>query len=346
MSDIDDSVTRVTDLRSLALVDPALRVALDAMPNIALSEELLPEVRARAFPLEPVPGAAEAVGMEVRTIPGPEGAPDVGITIYRPLAATGLLPAIFHIHGGGYVAGAAANLEPLHRPMAWTLECMIVSVDYRLAPETRFPGAIEDCYAALAWSFNHATDLGIDATRIGVMGESAGGGLAAALALLARDRGKFALAFQHLIYPMLDDRTCASADPHPYAGEFLWTPHNNAFGWSALLGKPPGSPDVSPYAAAARATDLSRLPPTFISTGALDLFIEEDMEYARRLMRHGVPVELHVYPGAYHAFDVFTDAPIAHDARRDSLAALRRALRGDASSRRQEWSGRWESNPR
>jgi len=126
---------------------------------------------------------------------------------------------------------------------------------------------------------------------------------------------------------MLDDRTCVTRSPHPYAGEFLWTPHNNAFGWSALLGVAPGSADVSPYAAAARATDLSGLPPTFISTGALDLFVEEDMEYARRLIRAGVSVELHVYAGAYHAFDVLTNAPIAATAKRDSLAALRRFLK-------------------
>jgi acetyl esterase/lipase len=159
------------------------------------------------------------------------------------------------------------------------------------------------------------------------MGESAGGGLAAALALLARDRREHSLAFQHLIYPMLDDRTCVAKNPHLFAGEFLWTAHNNAFGWSALLGAAPGSANVSPYAAAARADDLSGLPPTFISTGALDLFLEEDMEYARRLIRQGVPVELHVYPGAYHAFDFLTNARIAAAARRDSLAALRRFLR-------------------
>jgi acetyl esterase/lipase len=146
------------------------------------------------------------------------------------------------------------------------------------------------------------------------------------LALLARDRGEYPLAFQHLIYPMLDDRTCVSADPHPYTGEYIWTPHNNSFGWSALLNAPPGSDGVSTYAAPARALDLSGLPKTFISTGALDLFLEEDIEYARRLMRHGVPVELHVYPGAYHAFDLALDARVAADAKRDSCSALQRAL--------------------
>jgi triacylglycerol lipase len=145
--------------------------------------------------------------------------------------------------------------------------------------------------------------------------------------LLARDRGEYALAFQHLTYPMLDDRTCVMAEPHPYAGEFIWTAHNNAFGWSSLLGVPPGSSGVSPYAAAARAENLAGLPPAFISVGTLDLFLEEDIDYARRLVRHGVPVELHVYPGAYHAFNIAPDAKVAQDARRDSLSALQRALR-------------------
>jgi triacylglycerol lipase len=225
-----------------------------------------------------------------------------------------------------FVVGTAAMMDPAHRALALELDCSIVSVEYRLAPETPFPGAIEDCYAALAWLFKEAPRLGVDSSRIGVMGESAGGGLAAALALLTRDRGEYRLAFQHLIYPMLDDRTCVSAPPHPYTGEFIWTPHNNAFGWSALLNAQPGSDGVSIYAAPARAEDLSGLPKAFISTGALDLFLEEDIEYARRLARHGVPVEMHVYAGAYHAFDLQFDARVAADAARDSASALRRAL--------------------
>lgn len=159
------------------------------------------------------------------------------------------------------------------------------------------------------------------------MGESAGGGLAAAFALLVRDRGEHRLAFQHLIYPMLDDRTSAGeADVHPFAGEFIWNHHNNRFGWEALLGVPPGSVSVSSYASPARAESLAGLPPTFISTGALDLFVDEDVTYAQRLIRAGVPTELHVYPGAFHAFDFAPDADVSKRARRDSLAALARAL--------------------
>jgi triacylglycerol lipase len=144
---------------------------------------------------------------------------------------------------------------------------------------------------------------------------------------MVRDRGEHRLAFQHLIYPMIDDRTCTRPDPHPFTGEFIWPPANNRFGWAALLGHEPGRDGVSPYAAAARADDVSRLPPTFISTAALDLFVEENIEYARRLMRAGVPVELHVYPGAFHAFNLWPMAHVAEAARRDSREALRRAMR-------------------
>jgi triacylglycerol lipase len=286
-----------------AHVDPELHQMLDLFPTVMLTNELLPAMR-RCPPWAPVnPADRERTDCTERAIPGPAGAPDVMIRIYRPRGSAVPLPCIFHMHGGGYVAGDAADLEGVHLPLAADLGCVIVSVNYRLAPETPLPGGIEDCYAALSWSSANASELGIDPARIGLMGESAGGGLAAALALLARDRGEIALAFQHLIYPMIVDRTCVRADPHPIVGGFIWTPHNNRFGWSALLGREPGGPDVSPYAAAARADDLSGLPPTFISTGGLDLLLEENIEYARRLSRAANAVELHVYPGAFHAFN-------------------------------------------
>ena len=299
---------------------------LELFPTMQFSTELLPEIRAREFPMVSDPVVAAQVAMETQAVPGPKGAPQVLVRIYTPKHGAGLRPCILHMHGGGFVVGTAAMMDPSHRALALDMNCVIVSVDYRLAPETPFPGGIEDCYAALAWLFKEAPRLGVDSNRIGVMGESAGGGLAAALALLARDRQEYALAFQHLLYPMLDDRTCISADPHPHTGEYIWTPHNNAFAWSALLNARPGSEGVSMYAAPARAENLSGLPKAFISTGALDLFLEEDLEYARRLMRHGVPVEMHVYPGAYHAFDLQVDARVAVDAKRDSDSALRRAL--------------------
>ncbi|CAN1572186.1 Aes Esterase/lipase [Caulobacteraceae bacterium] len=316
----------MTQPDSRHLVDPQLLPMLEAFPTVAITTEMLPAMRARPpwFPVSPDDIAR--TDLTVRKVPRPDGAPEVEVWIYRPRDAVGPLPCIFHIHGGGYVAGDAAQNEGGHRPLAASLGCCIVSVNYRLAPETPHPGPVEDCYAALAWLFANTADLQIDPTRVGVMGESAGGGLAAALALLVRDRGQFRLAFQHLIYPMLDDRTCISADPHPFVGEYIWTAHNNHFGWSSLLGHAPGIEGVSPYAAPARAEDLSGLPPTFISTGSLDLFLEEDLEYARRLLRAGVPVELHVYPGGFHAFNVAPGVAIAAMARRDSADALARAL--------------------
>jgi triacylglycerol lipase len=316
----------MTPTRSRHLVDPQLLPMLEAFPTVALSDAILPVMRARP-PWSPVnPADVARTDLTIRKVPGPEGAPEVEVYVYRPVGVEGALPCILHIHGGGYVAGDASGVEGAHRPLAADLGCCILSVNYRLAPETRYPGALEDCYAALAWLVAQAQALGVDPARIGVMGESAGGGLAAALALLVRDRGVYSLLFQHLIYPMLDDRTCVAEDPHPYVGEYIWTPHNNHFGWSALLGTAPGGPDVSPYAAAARATDLSGLPPTYLSTGSLDLFLEENLDYAKRLLRVGVPVELHVYPGGFHAFNVAPGADIAVAARRDSKVALSRAL--------------------
>lgn len=311
------------------LVDPQLLPLLDAWPTVTLTREVLSAIRATdRLPMPELSEAAAAVDLTRHSVAGPDGAPDVGVLVYRPGEASAPLPCIFHIHGGGYVIGSVEPQEAQHRDMAARLGCVLVTVDYRLAPETVFPGAVEDCYVALSWVFAAAADLGIDPERIGVMGESAGGGLAAGLALLARDRGQHRLAFQHLIYPMIDDRTCVHPDPHPHAGEFIWTPEHNHFGWAALLGVEPGSAGVSPYAAAARADDLTNLPPTYIATGGLDLFLEEDLDYARRLMRAGVPVELHVYPGGFHGFDFDPGAEVSARARRDSMDALSRSLKG------------------
>lgn len=305
------------------LVDPDLLPLLDAFPAVTITSDNLVALRARDLPLPPVQDCG--VLLEEREIDGPPGAPPIGLRIYRPAEAEGPLGCIFHIHGGGFVGGSAKEVEFLHRPLAASLGCIIVSVDYRLAPETVFPGAIGDCYAALGWTFRNAAAIGVDPARIGVMGESAGGGLAAALALMARDRGEYRLAFQHLTYPMLDDRTCVR-DPHPHAGEYIWHAINNRFGWTSLLGHEPGRADVSPYAAPARALDLAGLPPTFISTAALDIFVDEDIDYAQRLNRAGVSCELHVWPGAFHGFDILPGVPVADAARAASAAALAKFL--------------------
>jgi triacylglycerol lipase len=302
---------------------------LETFPVFALSNEVLPALReGMKQMMAAVPTPEGALQPEERLVPGPAGAPDVRVLIWRPVGAGGALPAIFHVHGGGYIMGTPEMMAPEHRVLAPTFNCVVVSVDYRLAPDAPHPAPIEDCYAALKWTFENAAGLGIDPKRIGVSGESAGGGLAAALALVARDRGEVPLAFQHLIYPMIDDRTCTTADPHPYVGEHIWTPESNLFGWTALLGTAPGGPDVDPYAAAARATDLKGLPPTYIAVGALDLFLDENLDYALRLTRAGVPVELHVYPGAFHGFQAAPEARVTLTATRDSRDALARFLNG------------------
>jgi triacylglycerol lipase len=316
--------------RSKYLVDPDLLPLLEERPALDLSVEMLPAVRqmiAEEAAAAPVADRG-AVGVEQVIVPAGAHGPAVRVLAYRPDRAAGVLPALLHIHGGGYVIGLPEMNDAANRALALELGCAIFSVDYRLAPETPHPGPLEDCYAALAWLHDHAVALRIDPAWIGVKGESAGGGLAAALCLLARDRGAYPVAFQHLIYPMIDDRTCVETDPNRFAGEFLWTPALNALGWRALLGVAPGSAGVSAYAAAARAETLAGLPPCFISLGALDLFFDEDLDYARRLARAGVAVELHVYPGAFHAFQMSPAARVTIASDRDTVAALRRAMFG------------------
>jgi acetyl esterase/lipase len=230
-----------------------------------------------------------------------------------------------HIHGGGYVLGSPDMQHQRNAALANDLRCVVLSVDYRLAPETRAPGSVEDCYAALAWLQAQAAQRGIDPTRIAVLGESAGGGLAAALCLLARDRREWAIASQILIYPMLDDRTGREPAANRFAGEFLWPAPTNQFGWSALLGE--AGHAISPYAVPARVERLEGLPSTFIGVGALDLFVEEGLDYSRRLLRAGVPLELHVYEGAFHGFDLAAEAEVSQRLNRDYRAALAKVFR-------------------
>jgi len=312
------------------LVDPELAAMLDQIPTVELTEEIIKQVRARDQTMrsQKLPNLPTFPDIEVTEcfVPGPERAPEVRVLVYLPITVEGPRSTLLWLHGGGYILGTPEQEDLMVKNMVSAIGCVSVSVDYRLAPETRHPGPVEDCYAALKWLHTHASELRVDPTRIAIGGSSAGGGLAAALGLLARDRGEIPLAFQLLIQPMLDDRTCTLTEPHPYTGEFIWTREANRFGWTSLLGQEPGLPDVSPYAAAARAEHLEGLPPTFISAGALDLFLEEDLEYARRLTRAGVPTEFHIYPGAYHGFRMVADAQVTQTAARDQLAALKRAL--------------------
>lgn len=308
------------------LVDPDLVPILAYIPNTPLTADNIQQVRAMSS-RSPV-DMPEFAALSVREyfIPGPEGAPDVRVLVCMPPATQEPLPVLLWLHGGGYVMGSADAEDLMVKTIVSAVGCVTVSVDYRLAPETPYPGPLEDCYAALKWVSQQAAELGIDPNRIAVGGSSAGGGLAAALALLARDRGEFQLMFQFLIAPMIDDRTVTLENPHPYTGEFIWTREANRFGWTSLLGHEPGGADVSPYAAVARAENLEGLPAAFINVGALDLFLEEDMDYARRLLRAGVPTELHVYPGTYHGFRMVANAQVTQTAQRDQLSALKRAF--------------------
>jgi acetyl esterase/lipase len=315
-------------VNSRHLVDSELAPALDLLPAMELSLPTLPAWRARlaemfAHIASQLPTSSQVERKEF-LVPRPDGAPDVRLLVYRPAAGGTSRPAYFYIHGGGYVMGSPDMVGVQSRVIATDLGCVVAAVDYRLAPETTFPGNVEDCYAALKWFHGHAAELGVDAEHIAIGGESAGGGLAAALALLVRDRGEIPIIHQQLVYPMLDDRSPDSS--HPYAGEFGWTREANRFGWRSLLGREPGGADVSPYAAAARAEHLEGLAPAFIGVGALDLLLEENLEYARRLSRAGVPVELHVYPGAFHGSDMMAEARLSKMHTRDQMEALRAAF--------------------
>lgn len=316
-------------MTSRPLLDPELAPLLDIFPTADLNAEVLPQRRQQFLEqIKMQPDTADDLRIirQEHHVPGPADAPPVRVLVYSPAGAGQDRPALLHVHGGGYVLAQPEMNDMRNTALASALECVIVSVDYRLAPETPFPGAVEDCYAALRWLQKQASALGVDPARIALIGESAGGGLAASLALLARDRGEVKPCFQMLIYPMLDDRTASTRAASPLAGEFFWTSASNRFGWSSLLGREPGGPDTSPYAAAARAANLAGLPPCFIGVGTLDLFVDENIEYARRLITSGVTTELHVYPGAFHGFDMMADAHVSRMFTRDVETALRRAL--------------------
>lgn len=251
------------------------------------------------------------------------GGPGVKVFVINAQPGRAPRPAILHTHGGGFVAGSAQASVRQLQEIAAALDCVAVSVEYRLAPETPFPGALDDNYAALRWLHRQAAALGVEPSKIALLGESAGGGHAAMLALAARDRGEVPVAFQALIYPMLDDRTGSSRDVPPHIGTLLWTPEHNRFGWSSLLGWPVGSREPPRGAVPARVDDVAGLPPTFIAVGALDLFVQEGIEYAARLIAAGVPTELSVIPGAFHAFDaIVPDAAVSRGLGRQLQRAL------------------------
>jgi acetyl esterase/lipase len=289
---------------------PATRQTLAAM-NAAMAD-LVPEI----------PGVVTSD----HYAPGLDGAPDVMVRVYQPEQRPAVLPALLWIHGGGYVLGSVEADDVKAKVLALSLNCVVASVEYRLAPEHPFPAPVEDCYAALKWLAANTAQFGINPDRIAIGGASAGGGLAAGLGLLTRDRGEVKICYQLLIYPMIDDTNVEQAGPDvPDAP--LWTRANNLLGWRAYLGQEPGSNGVSPYAAATRAEDVRGLPPTYIGVGTPDLFRDADIAYAQRLMRAGVPTELHVYADGFHGFDAFAaESDAAKRFSGEQIRLLARAL--------------------
>jgi len=258
-------------------------------------------------------------------VPGPSA--DLPARIYRPESAGDTAaPALIYFHGGGFVLGNIEICDPFCRALANRSGCVVISINYQKAPEHKFPIALEDCYAALKWCFEHADEIGVDSSRIAIGGGSAGGGLAAALALLVRDRAEMDVVFQMLIYPMIDDTNVAPAS-ETLPDTYIWSRANNLFGWTSYLGRAPGGEGVSPYAAAFRASDLTGLPPALIVVGELDLFVDENIEYARRLIGAGIPTELQVYPGAYHGFiNIAPEADVSQQCIAACTQALKKAL--------------------
>ena len=274
-----------------------------------------------AFTSKPSPD----VPFEKRLIPGARGQPDVVVYVINAKAGGGR-PAILHTHGGGFVTGSAEQDVSSLQALCKQLDCVAVSVEYRLAPETNYAGSIEDNYAGLNWLHANAATLGVDPARIAVMGESAGGGHAALLAIAARDRGEVPVCFQCLVYPMLDDRTGTTRPVPWHVGRIIWTSERNRFGWESFLGVKPGGSSV-PGGVPARVRDLAGLPPGWIGVGSIDLFHDEDVDYAQRLNNAGVPTELIVVPGGFHGFDnAMFVAPITRWFNAAKLDALRRGL--------------------
>lgn len=305
-------------------LDPELLPSLDAFTAemIAAIGDDPPRARQLFAARRGQPPPAPGVRVEETEIATPAGA--VPIVIYQP-PAPAPRPALLWFHGGCYVFGSARDDEN-GNAFADRAGCTVVSVAYRLAPEFSYRESVADAFAALCWLVDHAGALGVDGRRVAIGGGSAGGGLAAGLALYNRDHGGPAVAFQLLIYPMLDD-THDTPSGHEIADPRVWHRAVSLKAWRMYLGEEYGTDGVSPYAAAARATDLSGLPPAFVTVGARDMFRDESISYAQRLMAAGVPTELAVYPGMNHLGELLAPtAAVSQRMRGDYLAALERAL--------------------
>lgn len=299
-------------------LDPEFEALRGTFALPELRADTLAAARAFAPDLPPLSDAVERVDHVVST------EPDVVVRVHTPVAGAHRRSCLVSIHGGGYVMGGRDLDDEMFDRLCPDLGIVGVSVEYRLAPETPFPGPLEDCYAALGWVHRHAADLGVEPDRLGIAGVSAGGGLCAALALLARDRGEVEVQFQLLDSPMIDDRQITPSSR--LDDLFVWSRSSNEFAWRAYLGDLYGSDRVPALAAVARADDLRGLPEAYVCVGGADGFRDEDIDYARRLCGAGVATELHVYPGAPHGVGVFEDTVLAQRYRSDQRGWLRRQL--------------------
>jgi acetyl esterase/lipase len=302
--------------------DPELAAALPAIRAARpdrITAETIPAVRQGAPGAPPPPSDAELSRGGAFRIETHDR-----LLLCLPTGGPAPVPVVYFIHGGGMITGS--NRLGIDQPLDWAaaLGFAVVSVAYRLAPEHPYPAGLDDCYAGLRWVAEQADDLGVDPDRVVIAGASAGGGLAAAVALLARDRGGPALAGQVLMSPMLDDRN-DSVSARQMEGLGVWDRTANDTGWTALLGAARSGADVPAYAAPARATDLSGLPPAYIDAGSAETYRDEDVAYASAIWAAGGRAELHVWPGGFHGFDGFVPrAALSRDARAARLAWLRR----------------------
>lgn len=305
------------------MMDPELAAVVAALPRMVAGDPVAARLVMRDF-IERFTADATTAGsggltISDRTIPGPQGAPAIRVRLYEPHQRQANAPCLVYFHGGGFMAGDLDSEHLRCVRLAAQADCVVVSVDYRLAPEHRFPAAVEDCYAALSWTAASADDLGIDRSRLGVAGVSAGGGLAAAVALMARDRQGPVVAFQMLLFPVLDDRM--ESPSMTFVGTPLFDGAAASRMWSSYLGESRTS--TSPYAAPARADDLRGLPATYLATGEFDPLRDEGIAYALRLLAADVSVELHNFAGTFHTFDVF-ETEVSTRATNEQVEWLRR----------------------
>ncbi len=317
------------------MLDPELAVVVDLLPVIDIDDPVQARASFEALILElvrDIPGI-DALDVDDCMVPGFEGDPDVGVRVYRPrsIVPGTLVPAVLTIHGGGFIIGSVDSEHAGSALMALGTGSVVVSVEYRLAPEHPYPAGLHDCYAALTWLHAEAGALGVDPARVAVAGASAGGGLAAATALMARDRGGPPLCFQMLQIPELDDRL-DTPSMRAFTDTPLWNRPLAVKSWAAYLGELSGSPDVPAHAAPARAEDLSGLPPAYVSTAENDPLRDEGIIYALRMLQAGVSVELHQFPGTFHGSALVSTAAVSRRSQEELAVVLRRGLGVDAGT--------------